>query len=44
VCGAAIDPDLGTSTISTLILYESVTGGHGARYVALAALPFRQVM
>lgn len=43
-CAAAIEPDLGASTISTLILYESVSAGRGARYVVLAALPFRQVI
>lgn len=43
-CSAAIEEDLGTSTISTLILYESVTTGRGARYVALATLPFRPVI
>ena len=43
-CGAAIDADLGTSTISTLILYESVSTGRGARYVVLAALPLRAVI
>jgi 2'-5' RNA ligase len=43
-CGAAIDQDLGTSTISALTLYESVSTGRGARYVALATLPFRPVI
>ena len=43
-CGAAIDQDLGTSAISALTLYESVSTGQGARYVALATLPFRPVI
>jgi RNA 2',3'-cyclic 3'-phosphodiesterase len=43
-CGAAIEEDLGRSTISALILHESVTTGRGARYVALAVLPFRPVI
>jgi RNA 2',3'-cyclic 3'-phosphodiesterase len=43
-CGAAVDPDLGTSAISALTLYESVSTGRGARYVALATLPFRPVI
>jgi 2'-5' RNA ligase len=43
-CSAAVDPDLGTSAIATLILYESVSTGRGARYVALATLPFRPVI
>jgi RNA 2',3'-cyclic 3'-phosphodiesterase len=43
-CSAAIDPDLGTSTISALTLYESVSAGRGARYIELAALPFGPVI